>query len=1575
MNNAKPPYTSSAQEVFGGLFTEATPESLPSGASPQCINCEFEIGTVFPRPGKQNVYYYSDFFVTDFPAHAESDPGAFAPHEVPWTNPSQVTKGIPGVYASAEINHPGSGVQAYVDFANISDVNHPNFLECEVTANVNATVTDLAIYVVLSDGGAGIANSETNNAPAAFSHVVPGFAATGSLTTGLYGLVAPGTALDITSQYLTSSIDQEATCSILIGMPTDGNLPAWTTVAHVSGVFGDGNPAPLGSGTAVVPAGQPLLFLLTSNASFTQNAASMNSLIDNHGNNWQFLGQVQRHAKNSITLGYYGVAISAWICTNPIAASDYTFTANFVANGGFFAACNLAVYSLSHILPFVAAPQTQVLLTNNYNFAIPSTQGIFGFEVLITGHQTNADPSAVLTVSLNAADNPTVDSPTIPVQLPSSDGTVIAGSPTETWGLDLTNALLNNPNFGISIVGSANLGVDTAFFISGVQIRAYLTPNPAPNVNYIKTFTETGGEILTLALLSSGSMAQEDVVNNPGVLSIVYNAIEPDTFAQSATIADREFIALSNLKNGTDIPYTYTPPNFDRLSQVGPGLPPTVTTSTTSAAINVVSITQAPATQIRRIAWGASSNAINDSTAGNILVIFGEGRTSNIFQTLPNAVVGGTIWLSGLPSTFPKKGGGSFPYNLNSSAAGAYTILQVTTAIVGGNETCPVFTVQAPAVEYGYSNDFGSGGTPTSGWFYQATLATLTVNTQIPNLEVGGTLQLAGTGGSPVAGYDGSWTVLSSPNATTLLINTSALVNNVATFSYTVIGGGPNPVVGQLITIQSTTNGNGIFNKANLSITATSPGSFSVGLNGANIPTASESGSGQIFGTVFTFEPLQLVGTRSTGTVQQQGVILAGQRKVCYSFLTRNGFLTKPSPITTITIAEGAGALVVSDLLVGPSNVIARVVHLTATNGGNFYNIPEPVTVVSNDQNVINTATWLNDNTSRQITLSFDDAVLLAGEQIDIEGNNLFECAELGSPTMIVPYASRAFAIGEQNKLTNLLNWSFDGGIAGQPGSLYPAGWTVDPTNGSGGTVVNSPIFGFAYQISNTSGVTKATWGMITQPAFQDEFQVAIIEPSTTYSVRLTASVPTGAASGNLVVDLYSPSAARILGSYTLPLASISTSMLIFSGTLLTTVLAPVPNDLLLRIYATNIPTGVTINLDRIEPFPTEQPNLNQQVTGSYENNFEAFDQLTGVILGTNVNQQPIVTAFVLFDAFYLVKTGSIVSTSDNNTTEPDNWSKPRTISAAVGGFGPNAVTTGIDEPNSGEEWAIIAGPAGGFIYMGGQPISLTEEIKSVWDQIYKKTAYTTWVKNDIVNRRVLFGVPLNELNSKGKSPFWLPAGIIANGTNPQTPNVILELNYSQLNTGNALADSPGVHRTYSGKLAASEIVRKWSIWTIKAPCAAFVTRPDGTAPAFFGNSDHTGKIYDVVDGFLEDDGRAINQKYITSAFVSTEQGQGQQTGVLRNNYDYLTMLIDGSGTVIITVYPNTLDSPYSHVLLPNLTLPSSGDGDTELPVNECATRLFMGFNCNAVGAGFDLSRLVIVMHADPWSPVRGRNN
>lgn len=1256
-----------------------------------------------------------------------------------------------------------------------------------------------------------------------------------------------------------------------------------------------------------------------------------------------------------------GVFIAVGIAES-IAGGANTITIHGTGTGSthFSIAYELAAFPQPGISPNVS----QILAGSHYGLNIPSTSSVLGLQVIVQGNQTTTDPSAIVSVSLN---QPGAQSFT--AQLPTSNGTVTLGTSLSQWNLQLTPAMLNAATFAVDVVASTGVTVPETVSVYNVGIRVFYTPSPPANFNWVKTYEQTDGEVDTLALDSVGILWDEDVDSNPTVFTSIFSNILPNTFAKSVTFNDIEYIAFSNLLNGTDIPRQWNGTFLDRVSMVGPGAMINATAQASNA--NIVSITQNPATQIRRIVWGASSNAINDSTPGNLLLIFGEGRTgSNTYQSLPpyNASFGQgtTVVLSNITNPFPLKGGGSLPFNLNNgpNANGSYTVLQVTTGVVGGAEICPLFTVQAPATEYGYSNDFGSGGTPTSGWFYQSALATMTTAAPVPNLQIGNQFTLTGTGGAPPAGYDGTYTVLQTPNAGQYSVSSISLTGNIATYSFTTITGSA-PTVGQLVTVTGALNSvgtPGIFNVQQVAITAVSGtsagGTFSVNLSSSDIIAQPQTGcSAVVAGTIFVFDAGAIVGNKTGGALVTQGVIGTGVRKVCVSFLTRSGYITQPSPIYTFNVTSGSSSIVVTGLPIGPSNVVARIVEFTGANGGNFFYIPQPVIVNVGGTNIVNSSTVVNDNTSTTATFSFSDAVLLAATGIDIPGNNLFNTIELGSCRGFVTYSQRVIAWSEQSKITNLRNLSFDGGIGGGTGgqTTFPLGWTVDATNGGGVSLINSPVFGFAVQIQNTSGSTQTTYGMLTQPAFQDEFLVPIVASGALYSVRITAWSPTGAASGNLVVDLFSPSFNTVYGSFTVPLHSLGTTQQIFTGTLLTQAFAKVPPDLVIRQYTTGIPNNTTVLIDRMEPFLTLTPTYTTQMKSSYALNQEAFDLSTGV-LGPAQNGQPINGAMVLFDLLYALKERSWFSTSDNGVTEPFEWSW-KEVSLKVG-------TVGIHSYDHGEGWALSGNREGVFFFEGGEPIKVSQEIQPLWDLINWNFGHTIWVRNDPEQRRFTVGVPIPTPNP------YMPE--FPTNANPTSPNVVLMCNYRELNTGAAMASTGPIRSTYSGRIMSPEPARKWSFWNIVCPYSDYIDRANNQWPQWFCTGYNDYKMFALQASQLSDDGNAINSFYITYGFVKPETADAKGLGLFRMELPYLTILAVGSGTLNTFVYPESPTNPaYDLDILP---LPATTQGDLELGVNVKGQRFFIRFGTNAVGAGFRVSKLVVPLITDTWSPVKGWN-
>ena len=213
-------------------------------------------------------------------------------------------------------------------------------------------------------------------------------------------------------------------------------------------------------------------------------------------------------------------------------------------------------------------------------------------------------------------------------------------------------------------------------------------------------------------------------------------------------------------------------------------------------------------------------------------------------------------------------------------------------------------------------------------------------------------------------------------------------------------------------------------------------------------------------------------GTTTGGSATLQPQVSPGIHQVSVIFETRQGYLTAPSaPVNWSTGGGRRGAI--TNIPVGPANVIARILAFTGANGASFFyvgsNVPQ------------STAMRIADNTTTSWTVDFSDAALLAGTSVD----GLFSQVVLGACTGAIDYSSRVFWWGERNRVDNFVNLSFDGGF--DPTASRPLGWIADPTYGSGGAEENSIVnWGFAYRISGPAPTGPTLRGMITQSAFQD---------------------------------------------------------------------------------------------------------------------------------------------------------------------------------------------------------------------------------------------------------------------------------------------------------------------------------------------------------------------------------------------------------------------------------------------------------------------------------------------------------
>jgi hypothetical protein len=689
--------------------------------------------------------------------------------------------------------------------------------------------------------------------------------------------------------------------------------------------------------------------------------------------------------------------------------------------------------------------------------------------------------------------------------------------------------------------------------------------------------------------------------------------------------------------------------------------------------------------------------------------------------------------------------------------------------------------------------------------------------------------------------------------------------------------------------------------------------------------------------THFTYAQTGANSSSSGGTAAPVGSISAGVHQVAVIFVTRQGYLTRPSPPISWTAGGGMRATVsgIPSVATLP-NVVARILAFTSAGGDLFYY----TTGLDGAPQM-----QIFDNSLSAFTVDFSDTALLAG----IEADSLFNLVELGECSGVIGYSERLFWWGERNKQNNWENLTFDGGFGGT-GNNVPLGWTPDATFFTGGSYdsTGEAVWGGDYSILG-DGAT-ATRGLITQSAVSDYNGVLRIQTNTAYSVRARVRMTGALAQGTLHVHIYSPSQGISTTGISVPAAQVTAAAWKeFIAPLTPSAgYALIPADLVLRVYADGTPTaGAGFLVDNIEIFPTAQPYNTSLVRASFADDPESYDGVTGFLNVDENDGQTVRAAFLLRERLYFVKDRSLHVTQDDGVNEPASWTINE-VSDAVG-------TPSVQGVDVGEDWAVIAGRAGMYLFDGGEPIKISQEIQPLWDTINWAAGQTLWVRVDTRNKRILCGVPTGAATS---------------------PNLILMMDYRSLsNAGEIEALGSVLFSTLSGKLYAVGRCRKWCPWYITANSCTLAERSDGTAQVFLGNGlvsgAGNGKIYQLSDTQFSDDGAAINSYYTTYFFLSNELEQQLQVRAHRKLFAYLAVYVEGAGNLNLTAF---VDNEAFPTALPPLPLSSPGPKDLELPINLLGERAAFQLGTDSPGAWFKLERFVPSLLPDPWAPVRGGN-
>lgn len=632
------------------------------------------------------------------------------------------------------------------------------------------------------------------------------------------------------------------------------------------------------------------------------------------------------------------------------------------------------------------------------------------------------------------------------------------------------------------------------------------------------------------------------------------------------------------------------------------------------------------------------------------------------------------------------------------------------------------------------------------------------------------------------------------------------------------------------------------------------------------------------------------------------GSISPGAHQCAVIFVTRQGFWTAPSPPITWT-AAGNKKVSVTNIPTGPSNVIQRLLAFTGAGGASFFHVPATMTI--------------NDNTTTSLEVDFTDDILLAGASVD----NLFANIELPAQLGVIAYSDRLFWWGERAAMPNWRNLRFDGGWDAS-GNGRPLGWQLGATFSAGGSrEASNSVWGDAYRITADGATIER--GHIQQNALTDVNGLPLMQTDTAYSVRARIARSGGLTQGTLRINCFSPTQGFLGNGLAVTALQATTSYQEFTADLLP--FEPsLPSDLVLQVYAdgTPSPAGDSFLVDCIEIFPTDAGQNASIVRASRNSDPEAYDGVQGLIEIAPNNGQAIRSAFVIRNNLYFVKERSLYVTADNGTSEPAFWDVEE-VSNSVG-------TPSVHGVGIGEDWVVIASRAGLYLFAGGEPQKLSQEIQPTWDAINWQFGSTLWVTVDTQHKRIYIGVPIGSATA---------------------PNEILTLDYSEGFGDPLLAGGAGPSR-------------KWAPWFISANCGALVERPNGTAAFFLGNNSANGKIYQLTEGQFSDDGAAINSYYST-AFLSRTGATG------RDLFGYLTLYAHGAGTLNLSAFT---PGAASQISLGALALASPAPQDLELMTNFTAERASYQFGVNAAGSWFSLTKIVPWCKPAPWSLIRGHN-
>lgn len=1065
------------------------------------------------------------------------------------------------------------------------------------------------------------------------------------------------------------------------------------------------------------------------------------------------------------------------------------------------------------------------------------------------------------------------------------------GSPdVKQISLTTFSGLVTNINPIALPQGSSPLCNDTAFLPGGVSSRpcfqkVFAAPFGTVTVTYAKTYVDPSGIVRNIYLDSSGNIWVENFTSMPGIYALLATTT-PGSYAKSVTCFGREYLAVSDLMHGQEVPLQITglpdgTVQLDRVTQDAPGAPPSVVSiaipsvalasSGSPSTIAVTSITPSGFVSYDVPDGNGGFNTVSYYTTITAVVASGAsgltpfqsavtfaGNSNTDFNQLfgVSQVVSDTVFLcgaffpagegAGTGGTYTPTGSVSLQRQGNvvtATTAAAHQLQPgyqvqiggVTAAVIGGgiasitvnNESNPGIATVVTNAPHGLlpaNNVTITGvsaaavGTSISSIVRSAQVVTV-VMAAATGLGPGALITVAGV--TP-ATFNGIWQVLevtttsnTGDTFTYAQVDTDATGNSGGTVSINwPIPNAPTPTYFQVLSSPSATS---FQVQLDYSDGVWTSGAISFAWNGTffvqTVPNA----------TGFTYQQYgpNATATYASGQIATPyGQVSPGIHQCSVAFLRRQGNITNQSPPVQFE-ANGGQYVSISNLAIGPPDVIARIILFTGAGGAYYFYISSPP---QENGQLVGTSTQVNDNATTSVILDFADATLLSSTGVSVSGNNIANQIVLDSAIAFGFYGSRLNAIGPRNTVQNLVNTGFDGGYSGNATTI-PLGWNAS-LNSGGALTAGHLGLGQAWSITVSPSAKR---GELTQSAYQDYTGSPILTGSTPFLLRVWLQPSAIAADLTFTVALTSASASFsstvAIGGNTM---NTSGSWFQIGFTLNTP--STIPSDMTLSLYARTTVTTLTLVVDELNLIFGDDP-YQTGIDGSYVNNPEAFDGVTGLFGPVDDTHAVIATKIIRGNLYMLtLDPGGRLHETSQGTTEPAGWVVDE-VASECGILGPLAITESQADDSTasgGEEW-FTYGSATGFRIFGGEyPHKISQEIQRPNGVTFPGAPNDLGALNTANQQRMW------ALNDPQQKLMWfgIPSGVAT------APNVIWAMNYLGLESAEEIASGAPVHLSLSGKMVTRDLARKWAPWNIPMNGGALMIRQAGAlTPVFFGGS------------------------------------------------------------------------------------------------------------------------------------------